>query len=83
MDSKMPIRFCQGEIKKLLVHFNMKAEKGSTIFCGLGKDGIWRTCKFDYHKDKAPVATGTAKAIASSLKFKTVLEMKAYIDEHL
>lgn len=79
----MPIRFCQGDIRKLLSYFNMKPEKGSTIYLGIGRDGIWRTCKFDYHKDKDPVATGTAKIIATSLKFNTVLEMKEYIDKHL
>ncbi|MGI6450025.1 MAG: hypothetical protein ACOX3R_06955 [Desulfitobacteriia bacterium] len=61
----------------------MKPEKASQIYLGLGKDGIWRTCKFDYHKDKDPVATGTAKIIATSLKFKDVKEMKDYINRHL
>lgn len=79
----MPIRFSHGDIKRLLAHFNMKPEKGSTIYCGLGRDGTWRTCKFDYHKDRDNIATGTAKAIANSLKFKTVLEMKEYIEKHL
>lgn len=79
----MPIRFSQGDIKKLLAYFNMKSQKGSTIFCGLGRDGVWRTCKFDYHKDRDTVATGTAKAIASSLKFQTVQEMKEYIEKYL
>jgi hypothetical protein len=79
----MPIRFCQGDIRRLLSHFNLKPERGSTIYFGIGKDGIWRTCKFDYHKDKDPVATGTAKIIAASLKFNTVLEMKEYIDKYL
>ncbi|HWQ72059.1 MAG TPA: hypothetical protein VN370_07045 [Desulfitobacteriaceae bacterium] len=50
---------------------------------GIGRDGIWRTCKFDYHKDKDPVATGTAKIIAASLKFNTVQEMKEYIDKSI
>jgi len=79
----MPIRFCQGDIRKLLSHFNMKPEKGSTIYLGIGRDGIWRACKFDYHKDKDPIATGTAKIIATSLKFNTVLELKEYIDKYL
>jgi hypothetical protein len=79
----MPIRFCQGQIKKLLTHFNMKPEKGSNIYMGIGKDGIWRTCKFDFHKNNAPIATGTAKVIATSLKFKSVLEMKEFIDKNL
>jgi len=25
---------------------------------GLGKDGIWRTCKFDYHKDNDTLRPG-------------------------
>jgi hypothetical protein len=61
----------------------MKPEKGSTIYFGIGRDGVWRTCKFDYHKDKDPVATGTAKIIATSLKFRNVLEMKDFIDKFL
>jgi len=80
----MPIRFKQGEIKKLLAHFLMKPQqKGSTLYCGIGKDGIWRTCKFDYHKDRDIIASGTAKAISNSLKFNNVLEMKEYIEKHL
>lgn len=79
----MPIRCCQGDIRKLLAHLNMKPEKGSTIYLGIGRDGIWRTCKFDYHKDKDPVAMGTAEVIATSLKFNTVIDMKEYIDKHL
>ncbi|WP_418792345.1 hypothetical protein [Phosphitispora sp. TUW77] len=84
MASNMPIRFKQGEIKKLLAHFIMKPQqKGSNLYCGIGKDGIWRTCKFDYHKDRDVIASGTAKAIANSLKFSNVLEMKEYIEKHL
>ncbi len=75
----MPIRFSHGDIKRLLIHLNMKADKGSNFFYGLGRDGIWRTCKFDYHKDRDMVATGTAKVIATSLKFKTLQDMKEFI----
>jgi hypothetical protein len=49
---------------------------GSTLYWGYGKDGIWRTCKFDYHKDSEILKAGTANAIAHTLKFKNVLEMK-------
>jgi hypothetical protein len=35
----------------------------------------------DNHKDKDPVATGTAKIIAASFKFNIVLELKEYIDK--
>lgn len=80
----MPVRFCHGDIRKLLAHLNMRpAKKGSNIYMGMGRDGIWRTCKFDYHKDKDPVATGTAKAIAKALKFENVLQMKEYIENNL
>jgi hypothetical protein len=47
----------------------------------VGRDGIWRTCKFDYHKDKEPVTTGTAKIIVTPMKFRSVLDMKEYIDQ--
>lgn len=84
MVSNMPIRFRQGDIKRLLAYLHMKPQqKGSTLYCGIGRDGIWRTCKFDYHKDRDIVASGTAKAIANALKFDNVLEMKEYIEKHL
>ena len=84
MVSNMPIRFRQGDIKRLLAHLHMKPhQKGSTLYCGIGRDGIWRTCKFDYHKDRDIIASGTAKAIANALKFDNVLEMKEYIEKHL
>ncbi len=55
-------------------------KKGSSIYGGIGKDGVWRTCKFDYHKDNDNVSTGTAKAIALSLEFKDIEEMKSFLD---
>lgn len=80
----MPVRFMQGDIKRLLRHFNMRpAQKGSYIYEGIGKDGNWRRCKFDYHKDRDQIATGTAKSIATSLLFKDCQEMKEYIDDKL
>jgi len=57
--------------------------KGGFIYGGIGKDGIWRTCKFDYHKDNQILRPGTAKSIAHSLKFKDVEEMKKFIDDTL
>jgi hypothetical protein len=69
----MPIRFNQGTIKRLLVQFNMKPlKKGSCIYGGIGRDGKWRTCKFDYHKDNEIIATGTASSIAKSLLFYNI-----------
>jgi hypothetical protein len=73
-----------GQIKRLLEHFNMKPlRKGSFVYGGIGKDGVWRTCKFDYHKDNDILKPGTANSIAHSLKFKDVSEMKEFIDERL
>jgi hypothetical protein len=57
----------------------VKPAKGSNIYFGISRDGIWRTCKFDYHKEKDPVVKGSAKVIATSLKFNNVLEMKEYM----
>ncbi|CAB1249335.1 hypothetical protein ACFHWD_18915 [Clostridium sp. MT-14] len=80
----MAIRFDMGQIKKLLLYFNMKPlKKGSFIYGGIGNDGIYRTCKFDYHKDNDTLRPGTASAIAHSLKFKNVMEMKNFIDKNL
>lgn len=76
----MPIRFDQGNIKKLLKYLNMEPlKKGSKIFGGIGKDGKWRTCKFDFHSDNKIVAAGTAKIIAKSLGFKDLEDMKRSI----
>lgn len=57
-------------------------KKGSYIYGGIGKDGVWRTCKFDYHKDNDILKPGTAKSIAVSLKFNNVEHMKKFIDEN-
>lgn len=80
----MPIRFNQGEIKKLLKYLNMEPfKKGSTIFGGIGKDGKWRTCKFDFHGDSKIVAIGTARIIAKSLGYKDLDDMKKFLDKNL
>ncbi len=80
----MPVRFDHRKIKRLLNYFNMKSvRKGSSLYEGFGKDGKWRRCKFDYHKDRDLVKTGTAKVIAVSLGFKTCLEMKKFIDKKM
>jgi hypothetical protein len=79
----MPIRFSQGQIKRLLKYFNMiPIKKGSFVYGGIGKDGVWRTCKFDYHKDNEMLKPGTANSIAHSLKFKNVEEMKQFIENN-
>ena len=80
----MPIRFSMGNIKRLLIYFNMQLlRKGGFVYGGIGKDGAWRTCKFDYHKDNETLRPGTANSIAHSLKFKDVGEMKIFIDDNL
>ena len=80
----MGIRFSQKDIAKLLRHFRMKPlKKGSNLYVGIGPDGKWRTCKFDYHKGRDPVLKGSAQAIAKSLLFKNVKEMKKYMDHNL
>jgi hypothetical protein len=58
-------------------------EKGSYIYEGIGPDGKFRRCRFDYHKDRDQVATGTGKSIATALLFKDCLEMKEYIHQNL
>jgi len=80
----MPIRFSQGDIARLLRHFNLQpAGKGSGTFLGVGRDGVLRRCYFHYHADAVMMATGTADAIASQLGFKNAAEMKEYMDKHL
>lgn len=73
----MGIRFSQRDIARLLKHFRMEPQKkGSNLYTGIGLDGKWRTCKFDYHKKREEVLKGTADAIAKSLLFKNMKEMK-------
>lgn len=80
----MAIRFSIEQIKKLFVHFNIEPlRKGSFIYGGMGKDTIYRTYKFDYHKDNDILKPGTTNAIAHSLKFNNVSEMKDFIDNNL
>lgn len=77
----MPIRFAQGDIAFLLKKLGMAPlRKGGTIYGGIGPDGVFRTCKFDYHSDKTPVAAGTANAIAKALGFGNAQGMKDYLD---
>lgn len=77
----MPIRFRQGDIALLLQKLGMmRLRKGSRMYGGIGPDGIFRLCKFDYHSDSTPVATGTADAIAKSLGLGNTQKMKDYLD---
>ena len=70
--------FHHGEIARLLRHFNMKKRKNGFIYEGTGRDGKWRSAKFDYHKDRDVLRKGTALNIAQSLGFATLEEMKDY-----
>ncbi len=80
----MGIRFSQRDIARLLRHFRMEPQKkGSNLYAGIGLDGQWRTCKFDYHKGREEVLKGTANAIAKSLLFRNVEEMKRYMEKNL
>lgn len=80
----MPVRFKMGQIKRLLVYFNMKPlRKGSFIYGGIGKDGVYRTCKFDYHKDNDVIRPGTTNSIAHSLKFANSQDMAQFMENRL
>lgn len=80
----MPVRFSQGDVARLLRHFNMApARKGSKTYLGMGKDGQLRRGYFRYHSDSTPVAIGTADAIATQLGFRDVAAMKEYMDTYL
>jgi len=77
----MPVRFTQGEIVRALKRLGFKlAGKGRVLYEGIGVDGLPHICKFDYHKDRDILATGTAQKIATSLGFKNQQELKAFIN---
>jgi len=77
----MPVRFSQGDIAFLLKKLGMaRLRKGGSMYAGMGPDGVFRRCKFDYHSDQTPVATGTAGAIAKALGFANTQTMKDYLD---
>ena len=57
-------------------------KKGSNLYAGIGPDGQWRTCKFDYHKGREEVLKGSRR-IAKSLLFRNVEEMKRYMEKAL
>ena len=79
----MPIRFDQGDIRRLLKHFGYQPmKKGSFIYVGQSF-GVNRTVKFDYHSDRTQLKIGTAGAIAKDLGFKDQQEMKDYANNNL
>jgi len=79
-----PARFDQGQIRRILAYLQMAPIKpGGSIHVGIGKDGAWRTCKFDYHKDDDQVTASAADAIAKSLKFKDAAEMRKFFDKKI
>jgi hypothetical protein len=69
-------------IKKLFNNFNMhQFEKNGTIFGGIGKDGIWRTCRLKAKSDNDKISDGTVKAILISLQFKGVKDLNYFISK--
>ena len=79
-----PVRFDQGQIRQILTYFQVAPIKpGGSIHVGIGKDGAWRTCKFDYHEGGGQVTASAAEAIAKSLKFKDAAEMRKFFDEKI
>jgi len=76
----MPLRFTQGEIKRVLKWMGyQRVRKGSNIYIGIDAKGKPSTVKFDYHKDRDQVAIGTGKQIVRSLGFKIVEDLKVFI----
>jgi len=60
-------------VKKMLNNFNMQPlKKNGTIWGGVGKDGIWRTCRFKEKDNNIMIPDGTAKAILIALGFSGV-----------
>ncbi len=65
-----------GMVIKLLSNFNMQPlKKNGTIWGGVGKDGIWRTCRFKEKNNVKMIPDGTAKAILIALGFKGVKDI--------
>jgi hypothetical protein len=65
-----------GMVIKLLNNFNMQPlMKNGTIWGGVGKDGIWRTCRFKEKNSFKMIPDGTAKAILIALGFKGVKDI--------
>lgn len=62
-------------------YFNLEKRKNSNIYEGMGRDGVWRSVKFDYHKARDEVRKGTALNIAQNLGFKTLMEMKGFFNQ--
>ena len=60
-------------------YFNMsKKNKGGCIYFGIGNDGIFRTCKIDFHAGSRNVAPGTTHTMAKDLGFKNAIELKEF-----
>jgi len=65
-----------GMVKKLLSNFNMQPlKKNGTIWGGVGKDGIWRTCRFKEKDSSKLIPDGSAKAILIALGFDGVKDI--------
>jgi hypothetical protein len=79
-----PVRFDQEQIRRMLTYFQMAPIKpGGSIHVGIGKDGAWRACKFNYHEDGGQVTASAADLIAKSLKFKDAAEMSTFFNEQI
>jgi hypothetical protein len=78
------VRFDQEQLRQIRAYFQLKPIKpGGSIHVGIGKDGAWRACKFDYSQNGGPVTASAATAIAKSLKFKDAAEMSQFFDEEV
>ena len=80
----MGLQFIQADFLRLFRHFNMdRKHKDGKIYVGMGNDGVYRTCKLDFHTNSTQVATGTAEKMAKDLGFKNTRELKDYMDKNL
>ena len=80
----MGVTLSFGDALKAFKHFNMqRIRNNGFMYEGMGKDGINRICKLDYHAAGRLIAPGTANKIAQDLGFKNLKELKYYLDRHL
>ena len=81
---RRPVRFEQGQIRRILSYLQMAPIKpGGSVQVGIGKDGVWRTCKFACSEDGGQITASAAEAIAKSLKFQDAAEMKIFYEEKI
>lgn len=76
----MGYTFTFGDIEKICRALGLQpARKGSQVWRGIGRDGQFRQTRIDSHGPGRPVATGTAKRIASQLLFDDLDEMYHFL----